>query len=189
MGTQHGNLHPAGWPVLLCGPTQKPCVSHNQHRKNWERFWKKCRWMKGRNKQGRNPWQYTQHVWLYTDLLQALKGERLRSVFSSDGTLNFCVRVSPLRGRIKKNEETKSERNNEKKLMINERKTKKSDALSLQSRRHLQGRRTRVIPGRIARRKWIHILGATAKLLNPADASSEASISRDWPGTTTRHFL
>ena len=34
-------------------------ASHNQHRKNWERFWKKCRWMgrKVRSKQGRNPWQ------------------------------------------------------------------------------------------------------------------------------------
>ena len=32
-------------------------VSHSQHRKNWERFWKKCRWMdwKGRNKQGKIP--------------------------------------------------------------------------------------------------------------------------------------
>ena len=28
-----------------------------------------------------------QHVWLYTDLLQAWKGERLSSVFSPDGTL------------------------------------------------------------------------------------------------------
>ena len=27
------------------------------------------------------------HVWLYTDLLQALKGERLSTVFSPDGTL------------------------------------------------------------------------------------------------------
>ena len=22
-GTQHGNLHQAGWPILLCGPTQE----------------------------------------------------------------------------------------------------------------------------------------------------------------------
>ena len=35
---------------------------------------------KGRNKQA-------SHVWLYTDLLQGLKGERLSSVFSPDGTL------------------------------------------------------------------------------------------------------
>ena len=31
-GTQHGNLHPAGWPILFCRPTQEPCVSHSQHR-------------------------------------------------------------------------------------------------------------------------------------------------------------
>ena len=37
-GTQHGNLHPAGWPVLFCRPTQEPCVSHSQHRKNRKRF-------------------------------------------------------------------------------------------------------------------------------------------------------
>ena len=39
-GTQHGNLHSAGWHILFCGPTQEPCVSHSQHRRNWERFWK-----------------------------------------------------------------------------------------------------------------------------------------------------
>ena len=36
-GTQHGNLPPAGWPVLFCAPTQEQCFSH---RKNLERFWK-----------------------------------------------------------------------------------------------------------------------------------------------------
>ena len=52
VGTQHRNLPPAGWPILFCRPTQEPCASHIQHRKNWERFWKKCKWMdqKGRNK-------------------------------------------------------------------------------------------------------------------------------------------
>ena len=50
-GSQHRNLHPARWPILFCRPTQKW--------KNQERFQKKCRWMdrKGRNKQGKNPWQ------------------------------------------------------------------------------------------------------------------------------------
>ena len=58
-GAQHGNLHLAGWPILFCRPTQEPWVSHSQHRKNREEFWKKCRWMdqKCRNKQGRKPWQ------------------------------------------------------------------------------------------------------------------------------------
>ena len=52
-------------------------------------FGKKYRWIdqKGRNKQGRNAWQWVYHVWLYTDLLQAIKGECLSSVFSPDGTL------------------------------------------------------------------------------------------------------
>ena len=26
-GTQLGNLHPAGWPILFCGPTQKPVLA------------------------------------------------------------------------------------------------------------------------------------------------------------------
>ena len=39
-GTQHGNLHPARWPILFCGPTHEPCVRHSQHRRNRERFWK-----------------------------------------------------------------------------------------------------------------------------------------------------
>ena len=38
--TQHRNLPSAEWPILFCGPTQEPCVSHSQHRKNRERFGK-----------------------------------------------------------------------------------------------------------------------------------------------------
>ena len=38
VGTQHGNLHLAGWPILFCGPTQEPCISHSQNRKNRESF-------------------------------------------------------------------------------------------------------------------------------------------------------
>ena len=88
-GTQHGNLHPTGWPILLCGPTQDPVLAIANIGKNLERFWKKCRWMdrKGRNKRWRNSWQQASHVWLYTDPLQTLKGERLSSVFSPDETL------------------------------------------------------------------------------------------------------
>ena len=57
--TQRGNLHPAGWPILFCGPTQEPVLATANTGKTWERFWKKCRWMdrKGRYRQGRNPWQ------------------------------------------------------------------------------------------------------------------------------------
>ena len=32
-GTRHGNLHPAGWPILFCGPTQEPVLA-TANRKN-----------------------------------------------------------------------------------------------------------------------------------------------------------
>ena len=44
-GIQHGNLHPARWPILFCEPTQEPVLAAANSRKTWERFWKKCRWM------------------------------------------------------------------------------------------------------------------------------------------------
>ena len=40
-GTQQGNLHPTGWPILLCGPTQEPLLATANTGKNRERFWKK----------------------------------------------------------------------------------------------------------------------------------------------------
>ena len=51
-GTQHGKLHPAGWPILFCGPTQEQVLATANAGKKQERFWKKCTWMdwKGRNK-------------------------------------------------------------------------------------------------------------------------------------------
>ena len=51
--TEHGNLHPAEWPILFCGPTKEPVLATANAGKNQERLWKKCRWMnwKGRNKE------------------------------------------------------------------------------------------------------------------------------------------
>ena len=40
MGTQHGNLHPARGPILLCGPTQETVLAAANTGKTWERFWK-----------------------------------------------------------------------------------------------------------------------------------------------------
>ena len=50
-GTQHGNLHPAGWPSLSCEPTQELMLATANTGKTRETFWKKCRWMdwKSRN--------------------------------------------------------------------------------------------------------------------------------------------
>ena len=32
VGTQHGSLHPAGWPILFCGPTQDPVLATYKQR-------------------------------------------------------------------------------------------------------------------------------------------------------------
>ena len=38
---EHSTREPAsGRPILLSWPTQEPCVSYSQHRRNRERFWK-----------------------------------------------------------------------------------------------------------------------------------------------------
>ena len=42
VGTLHGNLPLAGWPIWFCRPTQEPCVSHSQHRKLRKGFGKKA---------------------------------------------------------------------------------------------------------------------------------------------------
>ena len=39
-GTQHGNLHPAGWLTLFCGPTQELVLATANTGKTWERFGK-----------------------------------------------------------------------------------------------------------------------------------------------------
>ena len=52
--TRHGNLHPTGWPILFCGPTQEPVLATaNTGKKSREILEKKYRWMdqKGRNKE------------------------------------------------------------------------------------------------------------------------------------------
>ena len=63
-GTQHGNLHPAGWPILFWGPTQKLVLPTANTGKSQERFWKKCRWMdrEGKNHQGSGEQRKQQHA-------------------------------------------------------------------------------------------------------------------------------
>ena len=85
MGTQHRNLHPAGWPIQFCGPTQEPVLATANTGKTLERLWKKC-WKHKWTGTGRVEISNRYTVWLYPDQLLALKGEPLNSVFSTDGT-------------------------------------------------------------------------------------------------------
>ena len=41
VGTQHGNLHPAGRPILFCGPTQEPMLTTANTRKTIGRGFRK----------------------------------------------------------------------------------------------------------------------------------------------------
>ena len=102
--TQHGSLHPTGWPILFCGPTQEPCISHSQQRRNRERFWKKCRWMdrNGRYKQGRNLAFSVACLAIYWPTL-GFKGRTFELFVLTRWDFNFCVRSSPLRGAVNLN--------------------------------------------------------------------------------------
>ena len=40
MGTQHGNLYPAGRSILFCGPTQELVLATASTGKSQKRFWK-----------------------------------------------------------------------------------------------------------------------------------------------------
>ena len=51
-GTQHGNLHPAGWPTLFCGPTQEPVLdTANTGKKSEEVFEKMFHWKQVQERQ------------------------------------------------------------------------------------------------------------------------------------------
>ena len=100
-GTQYGSRHPAGWPSLFCGPTQETCVSHSQHRRNWEKFWNKCRWMdqKGRNKQEGKKFLAVSVACMATyQPTPGFKGRTFKLCVLTRWDCNFSVSSSPLRG-------------------------------------------------------------------------------------------
>ena len=97
-GTQHRNLPLAGWPFLFCGPTQEPCFSHSQHRKNWEKFWKKMQ-MNGpeREKEARKKSLVVSIacIAIYRPT-PGFKGRTFKLCVLTRWDFNFCVRSSPL---------------------------------------------------------------------------------------------
>ena len=107
--TQHGNLYPTGWPILFCEPTKEPCVSHSQHRKNRERFWK-------------NAGEWTERVEISKEEIPGsmwacmavywptpgFKGRTYKFCVLNKLDFNFCVRSSPLREDEKKRAHVKA---------------------------------------------------------------------------------
>ena len=97
-GTQHGNLHPAGWPILFCGPTQKPCVSRSQHRKNRERFWKNAGEWTGRVEISEEEIPGSKRsMYGYILTTPGFTGRTFKLCVLTRWDFNFCVRSSPLR--------------------------------------------------------------------------------------------
>ena len=93
-GTQHGNLPPAGWPILFCRPTQELCVSQSQHRQNREKFLKKCTWMDRKA-------ESIACLAIYWPT-PGFKGRTFKLCVLTRWDFNFCVRSSPLRDVVNK---------------------------------------------------------------------------------------
>ena len=98
-GTQHGNLNPVGWPILFCRPTQEPCVSHSQHRRNRERFWKNAgeRTRRVEISRGEIPSSKRSIMAMYWPT-PGFKGRTFKLCVLTRWDFNFCVFSSPLRG-------------------------------------------------------------------------------------------
>ena len=99
-GTQDRNLPLAEWPFLFCGPTQEPCVSHSQQRKNWERFWKNAGEWIGKVEIGKEEIPGSKRSkYGYIHLpTPGFKGRTFKLCVLTRWDFNFCVRSSPLRG-------------------------------------------------------------------------------------------
>ena len=71
--------------------TETALAKHNARKQWWEDLEKRS-WMdlEGRDLKGRNSWQWLKHAWLYSNLIQSLKGDQLSGF--TRGDLNLCVR-------------------------------------------------------------------------------------------------
>ena len=81
-GTQHGNLHPARWPVSFCGPTQEPVLAEANTGKNLRAVLEK-----------KNAGEWTRRVEISED--EICHGNRGNPFTYS---ISNCVWVSYLRG-------------------------------------------------------------------------------------------
>ena len=100
-GTQHGNLHPAGWPILFCGPTQEQVLDTANIRKAREWFWI-------------NAGEWTARIEISKEKIPAVivacmalywptpgfKGRTFQLCVLTRWDFDFYVRSSPLRGNL-----------------------------------------------------------------------------------------
>ena len=132
-GTQHGTLHQSpvrlwrrvGWPILFCSPTEEPALA-TTYTGNSTVFFSSLNegeWTR-KVELKRNHWQQAKHEGLYSDPLQALKGEPLSSGLSTDGSLNSASTVPPcgaIYGDFKTERTNKAERNKTRRKRVRKR--------------------------------------------------------------------
>jgi len=58
-------------------------------------------WTKKAQNRTRNFWQWLEHAWLYSELLQALKGEHWSALGFQQRVYNFCINSTKLKAVVK----------------------------------------------------------------------------------------
>ena len=100
VGTQHGNLHPAGWPILFCKPTQELVLdTANAGKKSGEVLQKmQVNGLEGRNKARKKFLTVSVACMAIYWPTQGFKRRTFKLRVLNRWDINFCVRSSPLRG-------------------------------------------------------------------------------------------
>ena len=89
VGSQHGHLHSAGWPILFCGPTQEPVLATANTGENRERF-------------GKNAGERTRRAEISKEEIPGskrsigFKGRMFKLCVLTRWGFNFCICSSPL---------------------------------------------------------------------------------------------
>ena len=93
------NLHPAGWPILFCRPTQEPVLATGNTGKNQERFRKKAGdWTKRVEiSKEESPAVSVARMAIHWPT-PGFKGKTFKLCVLTRWDFDFCVRSSPLRG-------------------------------------------------------------------------------------------
>ena len=98
-GSQHGNLHPASWPILFCRPTQEPVLAAaNTGKKHRRAFGKNAgKWTRRVEIAGKKSLAISEACIAIYWLTPGFKGRTFKLCVLITRDFNFCVRSSPLR--------------------------------------------------------------------------------------------
>ena len=101
--SQHGNLHPTGWPILFCRPTHEPVLATANAGKNRERFWKNAGEWTARVKLSKEEIPGSKRsMYGYILTYPRLYTENLQALCSQQMELKFLRPQFPTAGYVKK---------------------------------------------------------------------------------------